>query len=63
MKNLQIDKKTTFQVRLDRGWQKILTQLRGEYGMSIKALVEQALSDTYGLDSDGKFGSLKKTVK
>lgn len=54
MKNRQIDKKTTFQVRIDREWQRLLTQLRADTKMTIRALVEQALSNTYAIDKDGK---------
>ncbi len=47
-------KKKTFQVRIDRGWRKILTQLRADSGMTIRALVEDALSHVYGINEDGK---------
>lgn len=54
MKNRQIDTKSTFQVRIDKGWQKILTQLRAETRMTIRALVEQALSNNYSVDGNGQ---------
>jgi hypothetical protein len=53
MANRLIDKKSTFQVRIDRGWQKILLQLRAETEMTIRALVEDALSDSYPIDKKG----------
>lgn len=52
MKDRQVtNKKTTFQVRLDIGWKKILLGLRAETGRSMKELIEEVLGDYYGLDS------------
>ncbi|HXK52844.1 hypothetical protein H6802_03885 [Candidatus Nomurabacteria bacterium] len=39
--------KKTFQIRLDIGWWKILSNLRTNSGQSFKTLVEYALSETY----------------
>jgi len=50
MKSRQVDRKSTFQVRLDKGWQEILFSIRGKRNMSIKALVEEALSDWYVIE-------------
>lgn len=54
MKKLQSYKKYGNQVRTDDGWWKILVLLKAETKMTIKALVEHALSNTYGIDKDGK---------
>lgn len=54
MQNRQIDKKLTFQVRIDREWQRILTQLRADTRMTIRALVEQALCATYPVNEKGQ---------
>jgi len=60
MINRKIDEKKIFQVVIDIGWQKILLNLRAETGRSIKSLVEDALSNTYGIDKDGKPYKLRK---
>jgi hypothetical protein len=52
MKN--VNKNLTFHQRIDIGWQPILTQLRKTTGNSIKGLVEDALSNTYGINEKGK---------
>lgn len=62
MKSRQIDKKNTFQVRVDIGWHTILTKLRADTKKPIKELVEVALSETYGLDSDGLFKKLPRNT-
>lgn len=54
MNSQLVDKNNTFQVRLDKGWQRILLMLRAKTGEPIKSLVEDALSNTYGIDNDGK---------
>ena len=51
--NRKIDKKLTFQVAIDIGWQSILTMLRADTKRTIKSLVEEALSSTYAIDKDG----------
>ena len=61
MKRLQSYENSTFQVRLDKGWWKILSQLRTDTGKSFKELVEGALSDAYGIDKDGKPYEIKNT--
>lgn len=53
-KKLQSYKKYGNQVRIDEGWWKILAHLKAETRMGFKALVEHALSNTYGIDKDGK---------
>lgn len=54
MKNRQVDKKLTFQARIDRGWWKILLQLKAETGKGFKELIEDALVNTYIIGKDGK---------
>lgn len=54
MKNRQIDNKTTFQARLDKGWQRILLILRAKTSRPIKGLIEDALSRSYGIDKNGE---------
>lgn len=54
MKSKQIDKKSTFLVRLDIYWWKTLTILRAEQRRSIKSLVEEALSESYSPISNGR---------
>lgn len=60
MKQLQSDKKLTFQQRIDMGWWKILSQLRTDTGKTFKELVEDALSDAYAINSDGKPYKIKR---
>lgn len=50
----KIDKKLTFQARLDIGWKKTLSQLKTETRMSFKGLIEDALTNTYMIGKDGK---------
>lgn len=52
--NRQIDNKPTFQVRLDRYWWKILSQLKTDTGKSFKELVENSLLNTYEIRLDSK---------
>lgn len=54
MKKLQSYKKYGNQVRIDEGWWKILGHLKADTGMTLKALIEAALSNTYGVDGNGK---------
>lgn len=61
MKSQQVDRNLSFQVRLDKGWWKILSQLRTDTGRSFKELVEGALSNTYGIDENGKPYEIKNT--
>lgn len=50
MKNRQIDQKTTKQIRIDAGLHKILKTYAAQSGMSIKALLEDYLSDLLAID-------------
>lgn len=50
----QVDKNLTFQVRVDKGWWKILSELRTDTRMSFKDLIEDALVNCYGIGKDGK---------
>ena len=43
-------KKSTFQIRIDRGWWKHLALLRIEHKTTFRALVEAALGEVYGLE-------------
>ena len=61
MKKLQSDKNLTFQVRIDKGWWKMLSLLRIDTGQSLKELVEDALSDVYAINTDGKPYKIKNT--
>jgi len=54
MKNRHVDKKKRYDVQIDRGWKKILHQLQTDLEQPISSLVEHALSNTYGIDKDGK---------
>jgi hypothetical protein len=54
MKKLQSYKKYGNQVRIDAGWWKTLSHLKADLGISLKALVEDALSNTYAVDNNGK---------
>ncbi len=51
--NRQVDNNLTFQVRLNKSWWKILSQLKTDTGKSFKELVEDSLLNTceIGLDS------------
>ena len=59
----QINKKTTFLIRIDYGWWKILSQLKTDYEMPFRELVEYALSEMYGgvnaEDLDKHFGEVR----
>ncbi len=52
MKNRQIDQKTTRQVRIDKGLHKMLKIYAAESGMTIKALLEDYLSDLLAIDKN-----------
>lgn len=54
MKKRQSDKNITKQVRIDAGWHKLLFQLRADMEVPIKSLIEDALSDVYAVNKDGK---------
>lgn len=45
-----VDKKMSFQVRIDTGWWKVLQLLRASSKKSLKSLVEEALNRTYGTE-------------
>lgn len=53
MKSQQSDTKTTFQARIDKGWQQILMLLRAKTGRPVKGLIEDALVRSYGIDKKG----------
>lgn len=48
----QVTKKKTFQIRIDSGWWKILSQLKTDLGWSFKELVEHALVESYTAKSN-----------
>lgn len=54
MKCQQSDRKMTFQARIDKGWQRILLILRAKTGKPIKGLIEDALTNTFGIDDKGE---------
>jgi hypothetical protein len=56
----QNDKKLTFQIRVDRGLWKILSQLRTDHGWSFKELTEHALVEMYTGLSEAE---LQKTLR
>ena len=54
MKGKQVNKNLTFHARIDRGWWKILSQLRTDTGKGFKELIEDALINIYCIGKDGK---------
>ncbi len=54
MKSRLVNKNSTFHARIDKGWWKILSQLRTETGKGFKELIEDALINTYYIGDDGK---------
>jgi hypothetical protein len=52
--NRQVDNNLTFQVRLNKSWWKILSQLKTDTGKSFKELVEDSLLNTYEIGLDNK---------
>ncbi len=62
MSNRQVDKKNTFQARVDKGWWKVLMQLKTETGKGIKELIEDALINTYYIGKDGKPQIYKSSI-
>ncbi len=63
MKNRQIDQKTTKQIRIDAGLHKILKTYAAESEMSIKALLEDYLSDLLAIDKNKTYIPEKKGGK
>ncbi len=59
----QVTKKSTFQIRLDNGWWKILSQLKTDSGESFKSLVEYALAETYTGISKPELSKVFKGMK
>lgn len=54
MKSKHVNKNSTFHARIDKGWWKILSQLRTDTGKGFKELIEDALINTYYIGKDGK---------
>lgn len=52
MENRQIDNKTTKQIRIDAGVHQLLKVYASQSGMTIKALLEDYLSDLLAVDND-----------
>jgi len=50
----QVDKKKTFQARIDLGWRILLRKRAFESDRTIKSLVEEALADYWGPISEVK---------
>ena len=59
MKSEQVNKQLTFQVRVEKGWWRILSQLRTDEKRSFKELVEDALVNTYMIEN-GKVRRVSK---
>lgn len=62
MKSRQSDKKLTFQIRVDKGWWKLLSELRTEYRVPFKALVEIALTEVYSYANDRELKRLLRRL-
>lgn len=54
MKKLQSDTIRTKQVRIDAEWVNALAYLRADLHVSMKSLVEEALSKCYAWNAEGK---------
>jgi hypothetical protein len=55
MKNRQIDKNKTKQVRIDSGLHQLLKIYASQSGMSIKELLEDCLSELLAMDKPDKY--------
>ncbi len=62
MKNRQIDKNSTKQIRIDAGLHQELKVYASKSGMTIKALLEDYLSDLLALDKDEIYIPKRKLV-
>lgn len=62
MQNRQIDTKTTKQIRIDAGLHQELKVYASKSGMTIKALLEDYLSDLLALDKDEIYKSKVKKI-
>lgn len=62
MTNIQIDKKTTKQIRIDSGLHQELKVYASRSGMTIKALLEDYLSGLLALDKDEVYKSKVKKI-
>lgn len=62
MQNRQIDKKTTKQVRIDAGLHQLLKVKSAKSGMTLKALVEDYLSELLAVDSDEVYVSRSNSI-
>lgn len=61
-RNRQVDNKPTFQARIDRGWWKVLSELRSNTGKGFKELIEDALSNTYYMERQENRKYMKAVV-
>lgn len=52
MTNIQIDRKSTKQIRIDAGVHQLLKVYASQSGVTIKALLEDYLSDLLAIDKD-----------
>lgn len=59
MKNRQIDKKITKQIRIDIGLHQLLKIRAARSGIAIKTLLEDYLSDILAIDSKDKIYKIK----
>ena len=56
----QINKNSSFLIRIDKGWWKMLSRLRTDYHRSFKGLVEHALTEAYTGVSERELDSALK---
>lgn len=49
---LQVDNKSTKQVRIDAGWHKLLRIKAAQRGTSIKALLDEIFSEALGVEEN-----------
>jgi len=54
MKHKCVNKNRTFHARIDKGWQQLLIRMCVRTGRPIKGLIEDALENTYAIDTDGE---------
>jgi len=55
-----VNKNMDFHVRIDKGWQDVLSQLKTNEKTSFKGLIEDALSNTYMIGKDAKAKRIAK---
>lgn len=63
MTNLQIDNKSTKQVRIDSGLHKLLKVKAAKRGVSIKTLLEECLTDLLSVDNEAVDNGINFSTK